>query len=173
MTKKTAIRPIEIGKEEIEAGDSGGEEARKVKKLQDPKLPTEAEVGDHRLTHLPFQSWNHCVRGRGREMDHRKTEKGEQELDEFSMDYCFPGDEFGFQLAVLVVVERGTGMKASIVVPRKGSTGIFTARRVIDLVNECGNKDRDIILKTDQEPAIVFLVDDISKNRTAAKKIPE
>lgn len=56
------------------------------------------------------------------------------------MGCFFLGDEIGFQLTVLVVVERGTGMKASIVVPRKGSTGNFAARRVIDLVNECGGQ---------------------------------
>jgi hypothetical protein len=172
--RKTAIRPIESEEKEMEAGESGGEEARKVKKIQDPKLPTAAEVEEHNLNHLPFRSWcHHCVRGRGREMDHTKVKKGEHELDEFHLDYCFPGDEFGYKLAVLVAVERGTGMKASIVVPRKGSTGNFAARRVVDLVNECGNKDRDIILKTDQEPAILYLVDDISKNRTGAKTIPE
>ena len=64
-------------------------------------------------------------------------------------------------------------MKASIVMPRKGTTGNFAARMVMDLVNEYGNKDRDIILKTDQEPAILYLVDDRSKNRTGAKTIPE
>jgi hypothetical protein len=31
----------------------------------------------------------------------------------------------------------------------------------LDLTNECGDKDRDIILKTDQEPAIQFLVEDV------------
>ena len=94
-------------------------------------------------------------------MDHSKVKKEEHELDEFHLDYCFPGDEFGYKLAILVAVERGSGMKASIVVPRKGSTGNFAARRVIDLVNECGNKDRDIIVKTDQEEAILYLVDDL------------
>ena len=102
-------------------------------------------------------------------MDHTKVKKEEHELDEFHLDYCFPGDEVGYKVAV----ERGSGMKASIVVPRKGSTGNFAARRVMDLVNECGNKDRDIIIKTDQEEAIMYLVDDISKNRTGAKTISE
>ena len=89
------------------------------------------------------------------------------------MDYCFPGDEFGFKLTILVVVERYSGMKASIVVPTKGADGSFAARQAIELINECGNKDVDIILKTDQEPAIMSLVDDIMKNRTGAKTIPE
>lgn len=64
-------------------------------------------------------------------------------------------------------------MKASVVVPSKGSTSAFAAKRVVELINECGNKDTDIIIKSDQEPAIKFLVDDICKNRTGAKTIEE
>ena len=81
------------------------------------------------------------------------------------MDYCFPGDEFD-RLTVLVVIERYTKMKKALVVPSKGSTGSYAARMVIELSNECGDKDQDVILKTDQEAAIKFLVDDVCVNRT-------
>jgi hypothetical protein len=40
-------------------------------------------------------------------------------------------------------------------------------------MNECGDKDREVIVKTDQENAIQFLVDDICTNRTGAKTIKE
>ena len=40
-------------------------------------------------------------------------------------------------------------------------------------MDECGNRDVDIIVKTNQEPAIRYLVDDIMKNRTGAKTIVE
>ena len=106
-------------------------------------------------------------------MNHTRTDKEERGIDEFHLDYCFPGDEFGFKLTILVAVEKYSGMKASIVVPTKGADGSFAARQAIELINECGNKDADIILKLDQEPAIKYLVDDIMKNRTGAKTIPE
>ena len=76
------------------------------------------------------------------------------------MDYCFPGDEFD-RLTVLVVIERYTKMKKAVVVPSKGSTGSYAARIVIELINERGDKDKDVILKSDQEAAIKFLVDDV------------
>ena len=57
-------------------------------------------------------------------------------------------------------------MKKSTVVPSKGSTGKFAARMAMNLIEECGDRDRDIILKSDQEPAIKFLVDDICTSRT-------
>ena len=94
-------------------------------------------------------------------------------MDEFHLDYSFPGDEFGCKLTILVGVERCTGMKMASVVPTKGATGMFAARRVIELVNECGNRDANVIVRTDQEPAIKFLVGDVLKLRTGAKTMVE
>ena len=85
----------------------------------------------------------------------------------------FPGDEFGFKLTILVVVEKYSGMKMTAVVPTKGSTGEFAAKRVIELIHECGNRDADVIIKTDREPSIKFLVSDVLKNRTGAKTLVE
>ena len=39
-----------------------------------PVLPSEAEVEQHELTHLPFRSWcRHCVRAKGKENPHRES----------------------------------------------------------------------------------------------------
>ena len=166
----------EIGIEEELEGEEVEHGKRKTKKVHDPKLPTEEEVKEHYLSgHMPYRSWcHHCVRGRGRERDHsKKSDDNQQGIPEYHMDYCFPGDEFGERLTVLVVIERCTKMKKAVVVPNKGSTGSFAAKMVLDLINECGDRDRDVILKTDQEPAIKFLVDDVCVNRTGARTIPE
>ena len=40
-------------------------------------------------------------------------------------------------------------------------------------MNECGNKDANIILKSDQEPAIKYLVSDVQRGRTGAKTMVE
>ena len=73
----------EEGKEEEEPGDedeyfmctkTNAGYFRTMRKLQDPKLPSKAEVETHNLNHLPFRSWcRHCVRGRGEEEPHRKV----------------------------------------------------------------------------------------------------
>ena len=148
---------------------------RKVRSLLDPKLPSETEVRQHYLTHMPYRNWcPHCVRGRGKEMDHKKRKEDEEpSVPEYHLDYCFPGDEDGQKLTVLVVVERFSKMTKAIVVPSKGSTGRYAARMVMDLIGECGDKDQAIIVKTDQEPAIKFLVDDVCTARTGAKTIVE
>ena len=82
---------------------------------------------------------------------------------EYHMDYCFPGDEFDRLIVLLVVIGRYTKMK-------KAS---YAARMVTELINECGDKDQDVILNTDQEAAIKFLVDDVCVNRTGARTITE
>ena len=164
------------GKGDEESGGEEGEAGRRtVKKLYNPKLPSEREVEEHYLSgHMPYRSWcHHCVRGRGRERDHeRRDEHGGRGISEYHLDYCFPGDSDSL-LTVLVVIERYTKMKKAVVVPNKGSTGSYAARMAIELVNECGDRDRDVILKSDQEPAIKFLIDDVCVNRTGARTILE
>ena len=57
--------------EAVDEADSQEEEdergLRRVVKLQDPRKPSEEEVKEHELTHLPFRSWcKHCVAGKSR-----------------------------------------------------------------------------------------------------------
>ena len=70
-------------------------------------------------------------------------------------------------------MERHSKMKKAVVVPAKGSTGRYAATMVLELIAECGDRDSPIIVKSDQEPSIKFLVDDISAARTGAKTIVE
>ena len=82
---------------ESEEGDHEGEHdgedeeqqgERKTMKVLDPVEPTEQEVAEHFLTHLPFRNWcRHCARGRGVEMP------GERTLPEVLFDLCFMEDE--------------------------------------------------------------------------------
>ena len=129
-----------------------GQAEGRIRKLIDPRLPSAKEVEEHNITHIPYRNWcPHCVKGRGKEMSHRKDDDdGNRGIDEFHFDYCFPGDEFGFRLTVLVGVERYTGMKMAVVVPTKGADGSYAARRAAELMTECGNRDTEVIIKTDQ-----------------------
>ena len=147
---------------------------RRVRTILDPKLPSEDEVRQHYLTHMPYRNWcPHCVRGRGKEMEHRRRDASEHCMPEYHMDYCFPGDEDGQRLTILTIVERHSKMKKAVVVPAKGSTGRYAAKMVMELIMECGDKDRAIIIKSDQEPSIKFLVDDVCTARTGAQTIVE
>ena len=71
------------------------EEDRLVKKMGDPRRPTEKEVEEHMLTHLLYRNWcSICVRAKGKDLDHRKEVGKEMEISEYGFDYCFPGNEF-------------------------------------------------------------------------------
>jgi hypothetical protein len=144
-------------------GEKGGESIRMI---ADPRRPTEKEVEKHNLTHLPYRNWCPvCVAAKGKDLDHRKDVREDRGLPEFSFDYCFPGDEFGYRLTILVGRERVTGMTFATVVPEKGSKGKFVADKCMEFFAECGCRSGDVIIKTDQEPAIAFLVKDLVAER--------
>jgi hypothetical protein len=81
-----------------------------IRKMVDPKLPTEKEVEEHYLAgHIPYRNWCPvCVRAKGKEMGHMRGEGNERGLPEYSWDYCFPGNEMGYKWVVLVGRERGS-----------------------------------------------------------------
>ena len=167
----------ELRADEEKEAEVPGREVRtdgaKLRSILDPCLPSEAEVRRHALTHLPYRSWcPHCVRGQGKDSAHRRAE-AVGKLPEFSWDYCFPGDEDGHKLTVLVGKERRTGMIMAATIPRKGSTGMFAVQKCLEFINECGAAEAKIIVKTDAEPAILALVADIKKARVGLETIEE
>ena len=43
-----------------------------VRAMVDPRLPTEEEVANHELTHLPYRNWcPACVKAKGKDLDHK------------------------------------------------------------------------------------------------------
>ena len=139
-----------------------------------PKKPSKEEVAEHELTHLPFRSWcAHCVRGKGKSADHRKVQE-DRGIDEVHVDYCFMGggDE-SFKNTILVAKHIQSKAVMCSVVPKKGSTHEFPARRTKAFCRELGLEHADVIIKGDQEPALQDLVREIARARAPAKTIPE
>ena len=160
--------------QDTECAEEGeiSEEALTSRRLVDPKRPSQREIDDHYLTHLPFRNWcPHCMRGKAKELDCKKSGGEKGSMEEFHFDYCFPGDDMGFKLAVLVGVERDTGAKCCIVVPQKGTTGKYASNEMVGFVDLQGCTFRDIVIKSDQENAIKYVVDDVCMARTAAKTV--
>ena len=109
-------------------------------------MPIEEEVEHHRLTHLPYRNWcSECVKAKSKALDHRCAVDNERKLSEHCFDYCFPGDEFGYKLTVLVGAERLTGMKFPTSAHTKGSSGKFAVDRALDFIAEVGDMDSQII----------------------------
>ena len=95
---------------------------------------------------------------------------GTGEIPEISLDFCFPSKEDATEtnggLTILVARERHSKMTMSTVVPSK-STGTFIARRVWAYLREIGCKHGDLILKSDQEAAIMAIVGEVNRIRAA------
>lgn len=77
-------------------------------------------------------------------MDHCDASQRFREHLEYCFDYCFPGDEFGFRLTVVVGVERISGMKVGTTVPTKGSSGQFAVDKALDFIEEVGDTQNKI-----------------------------
>ena len=145
---------------------------RNPRKLLDPKLPSQREVEEHCLTHLPYRNWcSHCVQGKGKSAPHFKRASREDSLPEVHFDYCFMSTAGQPLVTILVAKERETKMCMATMVPMKGGSIEFPARRVLAFLKEIGLESADVVFKSDQEPAIVDLLNNIAERRSAASKL--
>ena len=161
-----------LGKNEKESS----EEAAVVKAVKKEHEPTEKEVEEHMITHLPYRSWcTHCVKGKAKGHPHRRT-KEEGKIDEVpvvSMDYMFMGDQQSREeetgMPILVMKDRKSKTIRARVVPAKGRQEYAIKRCSLDLK---GLGHRKIILKSDGEPAIKALKDAV-KGEGGIDIVPE
>jgi len=185
-SKRRKFIEKEVGDAEGESGEPEGDcvegyeqdagDFRELKKMVDPKVPSREEVETHEMTHLPYRNWcRHCVMGRGVEATHRRAVRDVGAIPEIHVDFCFPGSVVGNgqNLTVVVARDRDSRMMLSEVVPTKGSTGLFAASRVACFIRELGCGGATVILKSDQEPAIVALTNEITRLRAPALTQPE
>ena len=111
---------------------------RNPRKLANPRLPSEKEVKEHNLTHLPYRSWcAHCVAGKGKAAPHRRQNRKDG-LPVLHLDYCFLSTNGDPLAIILVTKERQTRHTLSTVVPLKGASIQFPARRVLAFLEEFG-----------------------------------
>jgi len=146
-----------------------------VEKAREPQCPTQDEGAQHEYTHLPYRSWcKFCVVGRGRQEPHMKAKHdSENEMPEISIDYAFPASVEDVGVTMLVARDRRTRMTCSTVVPRKGTTGAFAARRLNAFLREIGAGQVDVIMKSDGEAAIKAVIDDVAALRPTVRTIRE
>ena len=83
-------------------------------------------------------------------------------MNEVHFDYAFLGNECqpGKLLPVLVVKERLTRMILASAVPSQ-TAGTFITKRVMAFLAEVGCELGDLIAKSDQEPAVMTVVQDV------------
>ena len=165
------VRPKSVAVGEVEGPELDEDEEagdRKVQRMQDPRTPSETEVEEHNLAHLPYRSWcRHCVKGRGKELPHRRLEDLVG-MPELHADLCFLGEEGepSNTIPVLVVQERTTRMTMAAALPSKGSSA-YISKRVVAFMKEVGVAHGDVLVKSDHEPAVRTILDDVGRMRAS------
>ena len=165
-----------FGADAVEEVVEAEEESQPVDTLPTPNMPTQSERDDHDLTHYPYRSWcKHCVEGRGVDMGHRMGgDHSSRGVAIISFDYIFVTDgsvhsrdeweksderevDGKTMLKVLVVRDmRSKAVFAHAVETKGDDEAGFAVRCVVDDVAYLGYSR--VILKSDNEPAIVHLL---------------
>ena len=121
-----------------------------VRKVQDPREPSQEERALHEMTRLPCRSWcRHCVRGREQEMPHQGGAP-ETNMSEVHLDFAFLGREEDplKTMAVLVTKQRTREVIRSAAAHQKATWyrhcqqggGLLARSRVS--ARRCGREDR-------------------------------
>ena len=139
--------------------------SRSPVKVAAPTQPTDKEIEEHELTHLPFRKWcKECVQGRGMQAPHFRAKKDDHQIKEFHMDCMFlgPKEVAGQTLACMVVREAETTMTMAAAAPYK-TTGTYISERVVASLHEKGCLHGDIIVRSDQKPAVMSIIEEVGK----------
>ena len=152
--------------DEIIKMDSDEEEEAKIPRIiKYPKRPTSKEVEQHNITHLPFRDWcPYCIQGGAPNRNHNKIKEQDYSIPHITCDYCFMGDKEDSETLV-IQVSRDTESKSIFAhaVPRKGLSHEHGAEQMCKDIEYLGYKS--IVLKTDNEPAMRTLQDEIQSRR--------
>ena len=82
--------------EYIKEEDQEDSEARVAKARGNTKEPTQKEIDEHTLTHIPFRSWcAHCVRGKAKNNPHTQITEDINATPTVSIDYMHMGEDEG------------------------------------------------------------------------------
>ena len=122
-----------------------------------------------------------CVRGRARADAHRalsEEQKAEEQLPTISIDYGFLGSEGTVQrdsigsnsLPILIVKDRLSRCIWARPTPQKGTANPYAGAEIVRILDSTGYKR--LVLKTDQEPAIVALAREV-KHGWTGEIVPE
>jgi len=152
-----------------ESSDDEEHGAERPVTRRDPTAPTRQEYEEHQRCHIPYRNWcPPCVLGRGKQNPHKKGDEGEGKgIPGFHIDYWFMRDKQGSELIpVATIVEEGTKAHKAHIVPGKGNVEGAVEMLVADI--EAIGAKGPIVLKCDQEPALMDLCKSVKKRRTEA-----
>jgi len=159
--------------EDMEVGEGAQEVDRVAGRVRkDPGAPSAEEVARHSATHLPYRSWcKHCVNGRGTAHPHVSQHNSKEgEVPTVGADYHYMGKEGEEGTVPMLALEDAPSKVIFDMVATAKGVNEYMVKRVVQCLDLLGHKR--IILKSDQEPALVALLDEV-KHRWGGEIIPE
>ena len=112
-----------------------------VRVARNPGDPTDKEVEEHNVTHLPHCSWCPvCVKARGKEEAHKKVRE-QGEVPTVSMDYKSFGEASTEEdnVTMIVVKDETTGCVAALVCEQNSAADKWVVDRVCDDIELFGH----------------------------------
>ena len=133
--------------------------------VRDVKTPSVQEMEEHNCTHIPSQPWcPACVAGKKPNSPHKRQAEGEHLVPEIGLDYAFLRESDNIEtLTILVMKDRDIKTIFAGVVEMKGRGLEGTVENVVKNIARLGYKK--VILCSDQEPAIIHLIEGVIAER--------
>ena len=159
--------------EEVVDSEEEEEEAIAPRKARDPSEPTAAMREAHEATHLPYRSWcPHCVMCRKDNPGHTRVGAAEVTVPEVSIDYAFiRREEETDTQTVLVMKDRKSRALRAWLLRSKGIVQEETVEQATAGVLDFGFAG-EVVLKGDNEPALIALRDAIKARLPGALTVP-
>ena len=167
------------------AGGVHGSEGQAPATLREVGQPTKIDRREHEHTHIPFRAWcAECVRGRGKDRYHRRIAY-EDGVARVGIDYMFL-TEHGVYLKHKEAVDGVSGDESKVLtvlvlkdfrfksvwaypVPAKGTLMVdWVADHIVADLETCGLNTCHLVVKNDQEPAIVDVQSEVMRRRGIA-----
>ena len=165
---------------EMDAGERAGEApAAQPRMARSPREPSAQARLLHEITHIPHRTWcRHCMRGRCKDVYHARL-SAEQDIPRIGMDYMHVSehgvthkkDEVpdGDAVEVLtMLVVKDAWHKSIWIYPVEGK-GVMAAEWLPEMLRKdlatSGLDNCMLVVKSDQEPAIRELQEEIARQR--------
>ena len=142
---------------------------RVPKSLSSPIKPSAEAIAAHNIAHFPYRNWCAiCVEAKGKEFPHTRganrpdaDDKGA--IPTVSLDYNEPDAEGELKVRTIVGKDESTGNILHHKVMCKGIGDEWAIKKITKDLEELGR--RDVVLKTDGEPAIVNVQTKVQASR--------
>ena len=146
-------------KEHLESDDDEQQQAIKAKATPAPKQPSQQEIQEHNLTHMPYRSWCPiCVQGKGRSTSHN-TQTSRKPIIQIDFAYL-RGFEEQQTVPILTAIDIETGLCMATMLPDKQQLFDYASNCIQTFIYEVGRTNS--IIQSDNEPYLKALIQSVA-----------